>query len=67
MSVRQGREVFAQKSGRGSGWVREVYVAAVGLVLGVAVVVGQTEDLGRRMCGGVDAIPGAAVLFGCDR
>jgi hypothetical protein len=46
---------------------REVYLAALGVVLGVALVVGLTDDLGRRVCGGVDMVPGMAILFGCDR
>ena len=47
-------------------WAREAYVAVIGIVLGVALVIGLTEDMGRRVCGGAGSIPGAAILFGCD-
>ncbi|QTC91356.1 hypothetical protein [Brevundimonas goettingensis] len=60
-----GRE--ETRAPQGLQWAREVWVGVVGLVLGVALVAGLTEDMGRRVCGGAASIPGAAVLLGCDR
>jgi hypothetical protein len=45
---------------------RDVYGAAIGVLLGVALIVSLTDDLGRRVCGGVAEVPGAALLLGCE-
>jgi hypothetical protein len=47
---------------------RSLYLGVLGAVLGVALVVGLTDALGRRACEvGAGAVPGAAALFGCGR
>lgn len=63
MSAQRGEMPAPQ----GLRWVRELWVGIIGLVLGVALVTGLTEDMGRRVCGAAASIPGAVVLFGCDR
>ena len=49
----------------GLAWARNLYLALLGGVLGVALVASLTDDLGRRVCGGAAGISGAAVLFRC--
>ena len=46
---------------------RGLYLALLGGVLGVALVLSLTDELGRRVCGGAADISGAAILFGCSR
>lgn len=62
----RGRENRVGRSG--PAWARSLYLGLLGALLGLALVVDLTDDLGRRVCGGAGGhVPGATVLLGCAR